>query len=68
MPWSKADREKYDVIRERYSSDLSDAEFAARKWGRRRWGRRVLEPTLWNLAPATGEIAVGYFVEIFLVS
>src|SRR6516164_4683530 len=28
MPWSKADREKYDVIRERYSSDLSDAEFA----------------------------------------
>src|SRR5271166_5576309 len=28
MPWSKADRAKYDVIRERYSSDLSDPEFA----------------------------------------
>ena len=28
MPWNKADRAKYDVIRERYSSDLSDAEFA----------------------------------------
>ena len=29
MPWSEADRAKYDVIRERYSSDLSDAEFAS---------------------------------------
>ena len=28
MPWSEADRAKYDVIRERYSSDLSEAEFA----------------------------------------
>ena len=28
MPWNEADRTKYDVIRERYSSDLSDAEFA----------------------------------------
>jgi len=28
MPWSEADRAKYDVIRERYVSDLSDAEFA----------------------------------------
>ena len=28
MPWSEADRAKYDVIRERYSSDLSDGEFA----------------------------------------
>ena len=28
MPWNEADRAKYDVIRERYSSDLSDAEFA----------------------------------------
>ena len=27
MPWSEADRAKYHVIRERYSSDLSDAEF-----------------------------------------
>ena len=27
MPWSEANRAKYDVIRERYSSDLSDAEF-----------------------------------------
>ena len=28
MPWSEADRAKYDVIRDRYQSDLSDAEFA----------------------------------------
>jgi hypothetical protein len=28
MPWNEADRAKYDVIRERYSSDLSDEEFA----------------------------------------
>jgi hypothetical protein len=28
MPWRQADREKYDVIRARYSSDMSQAEFA----------------------------------------
>src|SRR5271155_4876933 len=28
MPWSEADRAKYHVIRERYSSDLSESEFA----------------------------------------
>jgi hypothetical protein len=28
MPWNEADQAKYDVIRERYSSALSDAEFA----------------------------------------
>jgi transposase len=28
MPWSEADRTKYDVIRVRYSSDMSEAEFA----------------------------------------
>ena len=28
MPWNEADRVKYDVIRERYSSDLSDEESA----------------------------------------
>ena len=28
MPWNEADRRKYDVIRARYSSDMSDAEFA----------------------------------------
>jgi transposase len=28
MPWSEADRLKYDVIRARYSSDMSEAEFA----------------------------------------
>jgi hypothetical protein len=28
MPRNEADRAKYDVIRERYSSDLSVAEFA----------------------------------------
>ena len=28
MPWNETDRAKYEVIRERYSSDMSDAEFA----------------------------------------
>jgi transposase len=28
MPWNETDREKYAVIRQRYASDLSDAEFA----------------------------------------
>lgn len=28
MPWNETDREKYAVIRTRYASDLSDAEFA----------------------------------------
>jgi transposase len=28
MPWNEADRPKYDVIRARYSSDMSEAEFA----------------------------------------
>ncbi len=28
MPWNEADRAKYEVIRKRYSSDLSDAELA----------------------------------------
>jgi len=27
VPWNEADRAKYDVVRERYSSDMSDAEF-----------------------------------------
>ena len=28
MPWCETDRAKYEVVRARYSSDLSDAEFA----------------------------------------
>ena len=28
MPWNAANRAKHDVIRERYSSNLSDGEFA----------------------------------------
>ena len=28
MPWNEADRSKYEVIRERYTSDMSAAEFA----------------------------------------
>ena len=28
MPWSEADRAKYEVIRARYSSDMSEAELA----------------------------------------
>ena len=28
MSWNEADRANYEVIRERYSSDMSNAEFA----------------------------------------
>ena len=28
MPWNEADRAKYEVIRARYSSDMSEAELA----------------------------------------
>jgi putative transposase len=28
MPWNEADRVKYEVIRTRYSSDMSEAELA----------------------------------------
>ncbi|WP_210253006.1 transposase [Beijerinckia sp. L45] len=28
MPWNEADRTKYDVIRARYSTDVSEAELA----------------------------------------
>jgi len=27
MPWNEADRVKYEVIRDRYSTDMSDVEF-----------------------------------------
>lgn len=27
MPWDEADRAKYEVIRDRYSTDMSNAEF-----------------------------------------
>ena len=27
MAWNEADREKYEVIRDRYSSDMSEAEY-----------------------------------------
>jgi len=27
MPWNEADRETYEVIRDRYSTDMSDTEF-----------------------------------------
>src|SRR5206468_4976732 len=27
-PWNEADRERYNIVRERYTSDLSDDEYA----------------------------------------
>jgi transposase len=51
-PWSEADRVKNDVIRERYSSDLSDAEFALifpLPSARRRRGRKpTCAHEIWN--------------------
>jgi len=31
MPWNEADREKYEVIRNRYSTDMSDTEHRTRR-------------------------------------
>ena len=50
MLWNEADRQKYSVVRERYASDLSDAEFAliepllpaAKKRGRKPVGARII--------------------------
>ena len=50
MPWNEADRAKYEVIRERYSSDMSDAEFdrisgllpAAKRLGRKPTDPRII--------------------------
>jgi hypothetical protein len=28
MPWNEANRERYSIVRERYTSDLSDEEYA----------------------------------------
>jgi putative transposase len=53
MPWNEADRVKYDVIRARYSSDMSDEEFALiapllpppKRRGRKRTDpREILKP------------------------
>ena len=50
MPWNEADRAKYEVIRDRYSTDMSDAEFelispllpAPKKLGRKPTDFRVV--------------------------
>jgi transposase len=50
MPWNEADRAKYEVIRDRYSTDMSDAEFeliapllpAPKKLGRKPTDFRVI--------------------------
>ena len=31
MPWNEADRERYNIVRERYTSDLSDEEYALKE-------------------------------------
>lgn len=47
MPWNEADRAKYEVIRARYSSDMSDAEYAQISGllpPRKRRGRKPTDP------------------------
>ena len=81
MPWSEADRAKYDVIRERYSSDLSDAEFGLifpllptrKRRGRRpTCAREILNAVLFDplglplAVPAQGFSAVHDGAEPFL--
>jgi transposase len=49
MPWNEADRAKYEVIRARYSSDMSDAEFAQISGllpPRKRRGRKPTDPRI----------------------
>ena len=60
MSWSEADREKYAVVRDRYSSDMSDAEFAliapllpaAKARGRKRTDPRIILNALFYLIRA----------------
>jgi transposase len=60
MPWNKADRLKYAAIGGRYSSDLSDAEFAliapllpaAKMCGRKRTDPRIVLNALFYLVRA----------------
>ena len=60
MPWSEADREKYDVIRARYSSDMSDAEYAiirdllppAKRRGRKPTDARIILDALFYMIRA----------------
>jgi len=57
MPWNEADRRKYDVIRARYSSDMSDEEFElitpllppAKRRGRKRSDPREILNALFYL-------------------
>jgi putative transposase len=56
MPWNEADRAKHEVIRDRYSTDMSDAEFelispllpAPKKRGRKPTGFRVILRVILN--------------------
>ena len=60
MPWNEADREKYEVIRARYSSDMSDEEFtlisgllpAPKRRGRKRTDPRAILNALFYLIRA----------------
>jgi transposase len=60
MSWNEADREKYAVVRDRYSSDMSDAEFAliapllpaAKARGRKRTDPRIILNALFYLIRA----------------
>ncbi len=57
MPWNEADRAKYEVIRARYSSDMSGAEFAQisgllpprKRRGRKPAGPRIILNALFYL-------------------
>src|SRR5947208_2080175 len=57
MPWNEADRAKYEVIRARYSSDMSEAELALiapllpppKRLGRRPTDARIILNALFYL-------------------
>ncbi len=60
MPWNETDREKYAVVRDRYATDLSDAEFAliepllppAKGLGRKPTDPRIIVDALFYLIRA----------------
>ena len=52
MPWNEADRERYNVVRKRYTSDLSDEEYAVigplLPQPKRRGRKPTSARTIWN--------------------
>jgi hypothetical protein len=72
MPWNEADQERYNIVRERYTSDLSDEEYAQKepllpqpKWrGRKPTAARTNLNAIFYLARCTCPWRYGRHLQI----